>query len=77
MQKQREFLYVFIKKEILGHMRFWKQNTNANIANIVDSPKLFEFVDTVMNVESQWTKGFECVQNLRRLKYIMGNMFKY
>jgi hypothetical protein len=57
-------IYVFIKKEILSYLKIWRQNPSANFENMIDSTRLFEFIDTIMNEDKQWIKEFECAQGI-------------
>jgi hypothetical protein len=57
-------IYVFIKKEVGSYIKIWRQNPDVSFGNIIDSPKLFEFIDIIMNEDKQWVKEFECAQDI-------------
>lgn len=51
-------IYVFISRSILEVLPVWKENPNATFSS-VDSPKLFEFVDSLRNIDGLWTYPFD------------------
>jgi len=46
-------IYVFVLKSILNILPAWKKNMNGNFEEIVDSPKLFEFVESLKDSKEQ------------------------
>lgn len=51
-------IFVFIDQSILNILPIWKKNNTADFSEIVDSPKIFEFVDTLRNKDSNWVHEF-------------------
>lgn len=52
-------IYVFVLKAILQIMPVWRKNRESDYSDIVDTPKLFEFVEEVRNAKDHWLFGFE------------------
>lgn len=42
-------IYAFVDKKILSALPLWEDNPNLNFQSTVDTPKLFEFVDSFRN----------------------------
>lgn len=42
----------------------WRDNPTGNFQSAVDTPKLFEFVDTLRSYDSIWPFGFETAQDI-------------
>lgn len=57
-------IYVFVAKPILSILKLWKDNPNGNFNSVVDSPKLFEFVETLRGIDNIWVNGFENAQEI-------------
>lgn len=57
-------VYVFVAKSILSMLQFWKDNPEGNFSSVVDSPKLFEFVETLCGVDNVWVHAFENAQEI-------------
>lgn len=51
-------IFVFIDQSILNILPIWQKNNTADFSEIVDSPKIFEFVDTLRNKDSNWVHEF-------------------
>lgn len=51
-------IFIFIDQSILSILPIWKKNNTADFSEIVDSPKIFEFVDTLRNRDSNWVHEF-------------------
>lgn len=51
-------IFVFIDQSILNILPIWKKNNTADFSEIVDSPKIFEFVDILRNKDSNWVHEF-------------------
>ncbi|MGA2060468.1 MAG: DUF4062 domain-containing protein [Thermoguttaceae bacterium] len=56
-------IYVFIKREILNTYPIWKANPNACFPN-VDSPKLYEFVDSLQSRNGLWINPFDIANDI-------------
>ncbi|MBZ0220966.1 MAG: DUF4062 domain-containing protein [Candidatus Methylomirabilis sp.] len=57
-------IYVFVEKGILSILEVWRNNPDGNFTGIVDTPRLFEFVDYVRSQERVWTFSFESAQDI-------------
>ncbi len=51
--------YIFIKKQIINILPIWDKNKTADFSKIVDSPKIFEFVQQIRDVEKKWCFEFK------------------
>src|SRR5262249_12595922 len=51
-------IYAFIDKAILSLVPIWKANPAGNFAAVVDTPRVFEFIDLVRSQERVWTFAF-------------------
>ena len=62
-------LYVFVSRDVLAQLRVWKTNPEADYSNVVDTPRVFEFIDSFHGDGTAWTFGFataaEIVKTLR------------
>ena len=56
--------YVFVEKRILTTLPVWEKNPSADFSGIVDSPKLFEFVQSLCDPKENWVFGFEYAQDI-------------
>jgi hypothetical protein len=53
-------VYVFVLKKILRRLRDWKQNPTADYADVVDTPKIFEFIEELVSPrENRWVFDFD------------------
>lgn len=57
-------IYVFAMKEIVSLLPVWKLNPRANFSNVVDSPKLFEFLEQLRQPSEHWVFEFEKAQDI-------------
>ena len=57
-------IYVFIDKNVMNMINLWKDNPNMDFNSVVDSAKVFEFIDTLRNKENIWVYGFEYAQDI-------------
>lgn len=57
-------IYAFVDKKILNVLPLWRDNPDGNFASTVDTPKLFEFVDTFRGSDGVWSFGFESAQDI-------------
>lgn len=51
-------IFVFIEQKIINILPVWQNNKEADFSNIVDSDKIFEFVDTLRSKGSNWVHEF-------------------
>lgn len=68
--------YVFVQKPVLTALSIWQKNRSGDFSGIVDSSKLFEFVDSLYDPkEKNWVFPFESAQDIiailrRQLAYL-------
>ncbi|MDE2967311.1 MAG: DUF4062 domain-containing protein [Chloroflexota bacterium] len=56
--------YVFVRKDVLAQLAIWKANPDADYSSIVDTPRIFEFIDSLRGSGDTWTFGFESAQDI-------------
>lgn len=56
--------YVFVQKAILSSLPIWKKNPAADFSSVVDSPKLFDFVESLRDPKESWVFAFESAQDI-------------
>lgn len=56
--------YVFVQKQILTTLPVWQKNKTADFSGIVDSPKLFEFVESLCDPKENWIFPFDSAQDI-------------
>jgi hypothetical protein len=56
--------YVFVQKGVLSALPIWQRNPTADFSGVVDSPKLFEFVDSLRDPKEGWVFPFESAQDM-------------
>ena len=56
--------YAFAKKTVLSTLSTWRDNPDADFSSVVDTPRLFEFVDEVRSEDRVWTFPFETAQDI-------------
>lgn len=57
-------IYIFVSKEILHILPMWQKNKEGDFASLVDTPKLFEFVDSLRNTSENWVFPFDNAQDI-------------
>ncbi len=57
-------IYVFVQKSILSILPLWKDNPEMDVKSVADSPKLFEFVDSLKRSDGVWVFPFEVAQEI-------------
>jgi hypothetical protein len=57
-------VYAFVQKSILNILPVWRANQQGNFQDIVDSPKLFEFVSSLLDSSGVWVFPFEFAQEI-------------
>lgn len=73
-------IFVFIDQSIINILPIWKKNSTADFSDIVDSPKIFDFVDILRNKDSNWVyefnNGKDIVKCLKKqLAYLVNDCF--
>jgi hypothetical protein len=56
--------YVFVQKPILNALPIWRKNKSGNFSDFVDSPKLFEFVESLRDSKEVWVFPFDYAQDI-------------
>lgn len=56
--------YVFVKRDVLTLLPVWQANPDADFSNVVDSPKLFEFISFLRNSGEVWIFPFDSALDL-------------
>jgi len=52
-------IYAFVEKGILSILSIWKDNPSSDYSRVVDTPRLFEFVESIRSQDRVWTFPFE------------------
>ena len=62
--------YVFVRMDVLAQMSVWEVNPEADYSTVVDTPRVFEFIDSFRRGGRAWTFEFgtaeDIVNTLRR-----------
>lgn len=58
-------IYVFVDKSILAILPVWKKNRDGDYAHVVDTPKLFDFVESLYATGETWVYPFETVADIK------------
>lgn len=71
-------VFVFIDQNILNVLPIWKKNSTADFSEIVDSPRIFDFVDTLRNKDSNWIHEFNSGKDIinclkKQLAYLVND----
>jgi len=56
--------YVFVQKPILTAHSDWQKNQSGDFSEIVDSSKLFEFVELLRDPKKNWVYSFDSAQDI-------------
>ncbi len=56
--------YVFVQKPILTAFSIWQKNRSGDFSGIVDSSKLFEFVESLRDPRENWVFPFDSAQDI-------------
>ena len=57
-------VYVFVRQDVLAQLPVWKANPEANYAGIVDTPRVFEFIDSFRQGGRTWTFDFATAEDI-------------
>ena len=57
-------IYVFVSKAVTTMLPLWKKNPAGDYTGIVDTPALFEFVESLKGNAEHWIFGFENAQDI-------------
>ncbi len=75
-------VYVFVSKSVINILPIWEKNKEADYSNVVDTPKLLEFVDILKHESENWVFPFESAQDLikvlrSQLAYLFMDALEY
>ena len=57
-------VYVFVRKDVLAQLRVWKANPEADYSGVVDTPRIFEFIDSFRGGGEVWTSEFATAEDI-------------
>ena len=57
-------VYVFVRKDVLAQLRVWKANPDADYSGVVDTPRVFEFIDSFRRGGEIWTFDFATAEDI-------------
>ena len=57
-------VYVFVNKAILNVLEVWRKNPDGDYTGIVDTPLLFNFVESLRGNAEHWIFGFEDAKDI-------------
>ena len=57
-------IYTFVDRRILHTLPLWQSSPDADYSAVVDTPRLFEFVDEIRNVDRAWVFPFDTAQDI-------------
>lgn len=74
-------IFVFIDQSILNILPVWEKNKTADFSGIVDSPKIFEFVDSLRNKDSNWVHEFSSGKDIinclkKQISYLVNDCLR-
>ena len=74
-------VYIFVSKDVLAQLRVWKTNPEADYSGVVDTPRVFEFIDSFRTGGESWVFEFataeDIVNTLRsQLAYLVQDAFE-
>ena len=69
-------VYVFVDKQILSMVPVWQSNPEADFSNVVDTPRLFDFVSEIRTAEGVWVFPFEvALEIIETLRMQLAHLF--
>ncbi len=57
-------VYIFVNKSIINILPIWQKNKGSDYSDVVDTPKLFEFIELLRNESGNWVFPFENAQDI-------------
>ena len=57
-------VYVFVSRDVLAQLRVWKANPEADYSGVVDTPRVFEFIDSFRGGGEAWTFEFTTAEDI-------------
>ena len=56
--------YVFVDSSVLPLLRMWRSNPDADYSDVVDTPRVFEFIDSFHGGGAVWTFPFSTAEDI-------------
>ena len=56
--------YVFISRDVVAQLPLWKLNPDADFSSVVDTPRIFEFIDHLRRGGEAWTFEFVTAEDI-------------
>lgn len=70
-------IYVFVAKNIMNILPVWSSNPEGDFSSVVDSNRLFEFVEEIRTSDRVWTHDFESAQDIiATLRYQVAHLMQ-
>lgn len=57
-------IYIFIDKKVQSIMPVWRDNPNSDFKSVVQTTKIFEFIDYITTTNNAWVHSFEHAQDI-------------
>ena len=57
-------VYVFVNSDVLAQLQVWKANPEGDYTSIVDTPRIFEFIDSFRGDGQVWTFRFNTAEGI-------------
>ena len=75
-------VYAFVSESVLHVLPVWRTNPNADFSSVSDSPKLFEFVDFLLQMSGVWVFHFDRVNDIvetlrKQLAYLIKDALQF
>ena len=67
-------VYVFVSKDVLAQLKVWKANPDVDYSGVVDTPRVFEFIDSFRRGGEIWTFEFATAKDILNT---LRNQFAY
>lgn len=52
-------IYVFVHKDVMDNLYFWKKDKEKDFSSIVENVKVFDFVEEVRDIDKKWVQEYE------------------
>ena len=56
--------YVFVDSDVLAQLSVWRSNPDADFSGVVDTPRVFEFIDSFRGSGDVWTFSFATAEDI-------------
>ena len=57
-------VYVFVSRDVLAQLRVWESNPEADYSGVVDTPRVFEFIESFRKDGEVWTFDFDTAEDI-------------